>query len=225
MKNKILIVGNSVGIRIRPNSHGTKNYADLLADESEVVNKCFTGNMIGSVSRVPDFILQEQPSVIVVQFGVVELSSRSTTHRLYSYMNYKAKRTKIGAFTEFFLKGMESKLRRLMVMLRFQRAWYRKDRFIKEYQSLLSGLTKDTSAKVICIGVNTPGDRVEKQLPGSRSRIKSANAEIAKICKDLNNVHFIDVEDIASEMIPDGIHYNEAGHKVMYDRISAILGK
>lgn len=226
MKNrKIVCFGNSVGIRIRPNDGKGENYMDLLRNEESnfVENFCFSGNMIGAVSRNTDKILQKQADVIILQYGVVELSSRSTTRRTYDYLNYKTKMSRFGKFIQTAGLFIESKLRRPLVFLRFKRSWYHPDRFIAELHQTISSLTKESSATVICLGVNTPSDRVEKHLPGTKKRIGQIHSRMNAICDQFDTCHFIDVQDIDPSFIPDGIHYSVDGHQEIHKRILDVI--
>ncbi|MFK7785479.1 MAG: hypothetical protein AB8B56_10200 [Crocinitomicaceae bacterium] len=226
MKNKkIVCFGNSVGIRIRPNDGEGENYMDLLRkDESFFVeNFCFSGNMIGAVSRNTDKILQKQADVIILQYGVVELSSRSTSRRMYDYLHYKTKMTRSGKFVQTIGLFLESKLRKPLVLLRFKRSWYHPERFIFELNQTISSLTKDSSATIICLGINTPSDRVEKHLPGTKKRIAQVHAKMSAICDEFDQSHFVGVHDLDPAFVPDGIHYNFEGHSEIHKRILEII--
>ena len=170
---KIVCFGNSVGVRIRPHEGQCENYADLLSENFYVENYCFTGNMIESVSRNTDKILQKQADIIILQFGVVELSSRST--------------------------------------------------FLAEYERTVQSLDANSSAQIICLGVNTPSSRVENHLPGTSKRIQSVQLEMKNICEKFESSTFIDVSDIDQSLMPDGIHYSAEGHQSVYGRILKVI--
>ncbi|MDX2362883.1 MAG: SGNH/GDSL hydrolase family protein [Crocinitomicaceae bacterium] len=224
MNKKIVIAGNSVGVRIRPFESGDSSYSDLLRREHNgLVNLCASGEMIGTFSLHSDKIIREKPDVVILQFGIVELSSRSTSRALYNYLHYRAKRTSFGAFVKHIINGVESKLRSVLVHLGFKRSWYRTSRFLKEYEFLVSQLTNNSDARVICMGVNIPNDRVEKQLPGSRKRVTKANEALQEISKKYTECYFIDVNHFGSENYPDGIHYSAKGHREVLDSILELM--
>jgi hypothetical protein len=228
MKNKkIVCFGNSVGIRIRPNDGAGQNYMDLLRENESfhVENFCFSGNMIGAVSRNTDKILQKQADIIILNYGVVELSSRSTTRRTYDYLHYKTKMSRLGKFLQTVGLFLEAKLRKPLVYLRFKRSWYHPDRFIFELNQTISSLMKDSSAIVICLGVNVPSNRVEKHLPGTQKRIGQIHSKMSAVCDQFDRSYFIDVQDVDSSFVPDGIHYNVQGHQEIYERILQVIGR
>ena len=222
---KIVCFGNSVGVRIRPNNGQCENYGYLLAEQGEftVENYCFSGNMIGSVSCNTDLIIQKAADVIILQFGVVELSSRSTSRRLYDYLNYTAKRSITGHFIQSVGLYLESKLRRVLVYSRFKSSWYRSSRFLSEYERTIKSLELNSSATIICIGVNQPSIRIDENLPGTGNRIQSIHSEMQAICEKYKSSHYVSVLDIASELIPDGIHYSAEGHREIYKRILNVI--
>lgn len=222
MKNKKLVCfGNSVGIRIRPGSSESRNYVMLLNEHDNlcVDNYCFTGNMIESVSQNTDLILQKNADVVILQFGIVELCSRSTSRSIYDYLNYTVKRKPSGQFIQRIGLFLESKLRTPLVHLRFKSSWYHPNRFAAELEKTLQSICSNSSAHVICLGVNTPSQRIEKQLPGSMNRVGKIHGVMQSICSKWEQCTYIDVTDIQPELIPDGIHYSEEGHKVIYERI------
>ena len=224
-RKKIVCFGNSVGIRVRPASGEYKSYADLLNDNEECSfeNFCYSGNMIGSVSRNSDFILQKHADVIILQFGVVELSSRSTSISLYNYLNYQAKSTRLGHFIQLVGLFLESKLRRALVYLRFKSSWYRADRFLSELEITINSIDSNSLAKIICIGINTPSERIEKNLPGTKHRIKNVQSKMRAICLKYQSCFYLNVEHFETDYLPDGIHYNDAGHRKVYNDILSLI--
>ncbi|MDG1148486.1 MAG: SGNH/GDSL hydrolase family protein [Crocinitomicaceae bacterium] len=226
MKNKkIVCFGNSVGIRIRPASEQGKSYGDLFNSNDAFTfdNYCFSGNMIGSVSRNTDLILQKHADIIILQFGVVELSSRSTSRRLYNYLNYAPRKSRLGYIIQSIGLFLESKLRRVLVYLRFKSSWYRSSRFLSEYERTVKSLDLNSSAQIICVGVNQPSMRVEQNLPGTRKRIQSIHSEMERICAKYESSHYVSVLDLVPELIPDGIHYSVEGHNEIYKRILNLI--
>ena len=226
MKNKkIVSFGNSVGIRVRPNKGKCKSYSDLLNDNEELSfeNFCYSGNMIGSISRNPDFILQKHADVVILQFGVVELSSRSTSKNLYDYLNYKAKSTRLGQFIQTVGLSLESKLRRALVYLRFKSSWYHSDRFLSELETTIKSLDSNSLSKIICIGISTPSERIEKNLPGTIRRIKNVQFKMRAICSKYQSCNYLDVEHFETNYLPDGIHFSAEGHRKVYNDLLCLI--
>lgn len=217
---KIVIDGNSVAVRVSPTIRGNQSYSNLLHQEYlDVDIRAHSGKTLSYVSRCPDQLYNSFPDVIILNFGIVEICSRSVGLGLYKYIYLKEKRTKVGFIMEAILEKIESTFRKLMVFLRFKRSWYSTNRFLRIYNELIDNIQKKSEAKIICLGINTPSERVEKQASGTLKRVELVNHALELICNDKNNVWFIGTTDISPELIPDGIHFDNLGHQIIYDRI------
>lgn len=228
---KVLVVGNSVSVRVRPTEENVRNlsYVSLiksqLSPSDNIQTFAESGLMVNYFAENPDRLIKEQPDVLVCNFGIVELSSRSTRRSIYDYMYYNKSRNKFGRSLSLLLAIIETKLRRSLVFLRFKRPWYNLDLFIRDYFQLINKVQKDTSTEVIILGINQPSPRVEEQLPGSLKRVKNANDIIAQKCSELKNVNYIDVNTDMNyqEHFPDGIHYNKIGHELIANKIKSVI--
>jgi lysophospholipase L1-like esterase len=95
-------------------------------------------------------------------------------------------------------------------------------------------LTKKYIDKIVFVGLAEVVDSRLNPIPWlpthtySNRMIKTYNSVIASFAKD-NNATFISLEgvfgDATEACLPDGIHPNEEGHKLMYERIHGELLK
>jgi len=220
---KIVIDGNSVVSRVRPQDG--ESYSILLGNclSHEIANISRGHKLIGESSRSIDSYLIHHPDVVILNFGINELCSRSMSLGLYKYLYFKTKRSNVGHFIEGGIKYFESKFRSTLVNLRFRRSWYRFKRFERAHDELLDNLLKYSKAHIICIGVNVPSQRIEEQLPGSVKRVEKWNKRLNSKYKELNRVSILLTDDIDRGNIPDGIHFDKVGHEILYNRILRII--
>jgi len=218
---KITIIGNSVALRVRPNLKipNNKNYTSFLNDsELAVENKAIGALTVLDIMPIIDGFVNSFPSCYILNLGVVDACSREVPLWFYRIATSR-KSTKTSQFFHFFYRNILSKVRPLLVWVRFKKPWVSKKIFRKQYSLIVKTLLKETNAFVICLGINLANDRVEKLLPGSRERQTKYNEIIEEIAKH-NKQIFINTEDLDSETYyPDGVHYNIAGHELIAERI------
>jgi lysophospholipase L1-like esterase len=228
---KVLVVGNSVSVRVRPPEDKGQNFTfsniieSQLSPEASVFTLAESGLMINDFAKNPDRLITEKPDVLISNFGIVELSSRSINRSLYDFLYYRKVRSKFGRTFQLILSIIETKFRIPLVYLRFKRPWYNLSLFIRDYFELISRVQRETGTKFIVLGINLPNARVEKQLPGSIKRVQKANKIIENKCLNLNNVYYIPVNTELDHKshFPDGIHYNKLGHEMIADKIKAVI--
>jgi lysophospholipase L1-like esterase len=228
---KVLVVGNSVSVRVRPPEDKGQNFTfsniieSQLSPKASVFTIAESGLMINDFAKNPDRLITAKPDVLISNFGIVELSSRSINRSLYDFLYYKKVRSKFGRTFQLMLSIIETKFRIPLVYLRFKRPWYNLSLFIKDYFELITRVQRETGTKFIVLGINLPNSRVEKQLPGSIKRVQKANEIIENKCLELDNVYYIPVDsELDHEShFPDGIHYNKLGHEMIADKIKSVI--
>ena len=221
---KILIDGNSVVSRVCPQDGDS--YLKLLDNLSNtsVINISKGHRLIGESSRSIDSFLVHEPDFIILNFGINELCSRSIPLSLYKYLYLNVKRTYIGYFFEGLAKYFESNLRPILVNIRFRRSWYRIKQFELAYEELINNILKYSAAKIICLTINLPSKRVEKQLPGSYNRVKKWNALLTEKYGNSQRIFIIRTDEFNENLTPDGVHFNSKGHHKLCSRLQEIIG-
>ena len=220
---KILIDGNSVVSRVC--TQDGESYLKLLDNLSNtsVINFSKGHKLIGESSRFIDSFLVHNPDFIILNFGINELSSRSIPLFLYKYLYLNIKRTYLGYFFEGIAKYFESNLRPILVNIRFRRSWYRLKQFEFAYEELINNILKYSTAKIICLTINLPSKRVEKQLPGSYNRVKKWNKILIEKYGTSNRISIIRTDEFNENLTPDGVHFNGEGHHKLCRRVLEII--
>ena len=219
---KIVIFGNSVTMRVRPFEKGNLPYPfiiEKIKPDSQVILEAKGGSMIDELTNNPDLVYKLNADILIFNFGVVELSSRSVPRWFYEYLFYRTPRKKYSRLIQKCFKFLESKFRRILVFLRFCQPWYSANLFIKDYFKIIQEIKTKSNSKVIVLGINQPNSRVENQLPASKKRISNVNKKL-KYLFHKENIPFIDPNEfIDGNEFPDGIHYNQNGHEKIANRI------
>jgi lysophospholipase L1-like esterase len=176
--------------------------------------------------RDSDAFLRFFPDYYILNFGIVDASSRSVPEFIFRFINHiPAKRYFIIEWKRKLFGLLELKFRRSLVSLRGQSSWTSEFEFRKKYADIIERIQKETSSKIICLSINPTNKRVEEQLPGTTKKIEAYNLIIQELCTN-NNCHYIDAKAIITEeMLPDGIHYNAEGHRRIAIKIADLIQK
>lgn len=213
---------------MRPFVEGGLTYPEMIRNQysESVVNiDAYGGRLLQSITNNPDVLLSQFHDVIVLNFGIVDLSSRPIRRNLYNWLYYKQPRTVIGKISKDSIRKFTGWFHKPLLFFRFKRAWVNKKIFVTSLVTLVETIQNKSNSKVIVLGVNQPGKRIESILPGTTKKVEYANKEIKEKMK-LMNIDFIDTFDlIEEENMPDGIHFNQAGHKIIFEKIHQILDK
>lgn len=210
-----------------------KNYGqflqDLLSIENPEVcftinNKAFTRATLKDIVPIIDRLISDYPDYIILNIGIPDASTRDIPKWFSDYITYKPQKILsklLAAFYNIIIKPRRS----LFVKLRGSKAWINEKKFQKLYRIVIEYIIKETNAKIIIIPINTPSDRVENQLPGTKINVKKYNKIINKISSDYK-LKQIDISDINGEVYyPDGIHYSSEGHKVISRKIAKLISQ
>ena len=230
---KIIVVGNSVSMRVRPPTPfpTNQNYSVLLQGLLEndldnfyiqVDNKAKGALLIRDVLCCTDMLVREFPQYYILNFGVVDASTREVPYWFYQYTN-KIVKNKF----EYFFSGLHAHLfmkhRPFFVNLRRRKSWVSENDFVKYFALLISTLLKETNARIISLPINPANERVEKLLPGSRKKhlrynehIKNITIKHSQLFMDTNT--FINQQDY-----PDGVHYSHSGHQLIASKLRDLI--
>lgn len=106
-------------------------------------------------------------------------------------------------------------------------------RFVRELTTFVEMLRAETSARVLVVDADPPGERVEHWLPGTRARWQAHQAAVVEGVAHLatrhpGQVHLLAasadvVEHGAPEVLPDGLHRSALGHRLLAERVAGVL--
>lgn len=106
-----------------------------------------------------------------------------------------------------------------LIIVPNRRLFVKLQSFAESYERLVQTLLKETNARVIAIGINQGGKRIEESLPGSMKNYGLYNEQISSVTRRFGQL-YIEVNDFLSqEDFPDGIHYNAEGHQKVARRL------
>lgn len=169
--SKIVIIGNSVALRVRPPKEApyNKNYGTVLqelltAEDPKrtylVQNKGLSRLLISEVFDRFDEYVQEFPDYYIINLGVVDASTREIPLWFANII-----RSEKNSLFHRFMKGLHfhliKKQHAFFVKLRGKKTWISERRFEQYYERLLKDLKKETNARFITLSVNTGNERIE----------------------------------------------------------------
>lgn len=230
ISKKILILGCSVALRVRPPANDrseNKNYGQIIEEFLNqrrngefwsVINRAATRAVTRDVIKVKDEIGRVNPEYVILNIGAVDAPNRDiplwfsdVLHRNRGIMFYRL----FNALNHYLIKKY---LRRTLVVLRGGRSWTKKNQFKKDVVDLIRCVQRDSRSKLIVIGVNAGNQRIERQLPGTMKKYREYNQILASIVQNEGG-QFIEVSDLTDDYFPDGVHYNLEGHQIIAKRL------
>lgn len=208
----LVVIGNSVTIRVKPNTN-TPTYAQLVSEHFEVDLIHLGKGALLLSEFLKDKTINSIPSNshVIINFGIVDMCSRSIPKSLYDFMMNQD--SKYFQKTRKLIRFFENKFRTKLVNLFGQRPWTSIKMYQKEFSALIKSLEEKNCSYSI-LEINTPNNRIEKHLPGSKQRVIELNKALEKdhaiiSTKDLDHL----------QHYPDGIHYNTSGHEVIANKL------
>ena len=75
----------------------------------------------------------------------------------------------------------------------------------------------------MCLSINLPRKRVEKQLPGSYNRVKKWNKVLIEKYVNSNRFSIIRTDEFNENLTPDVVHFNSEGNHKLYRRVLDII--
>lgn len=230
IKKRITIIGCSVALRVRPpskNREENKNYGHLLEiklnqkteQDWEINNLGLSRALTADLLRMKDQIARVHSDYIIINMGAVDAPSREIPVWYADKIFLRNGKYIQPLFTFFYQALIKRFLRKPLVYLRLKRSWTPYRKFKRQYRELLDFLLKNTSAKVILLGINPGNQRIEKQLPGTLKKYIKYNNFLKNLAREYK-MSFVDFTDIKSEEhFPDGVHYNVKGHQLVTNRL------
>jgi len=242
---RICVFGNSVALRIRPPRTNPleRTYAEWLREDGHEVSVIARAGVLvaEAFATIEDDVVSRFPDYVIINHGVVEVCLRQTVRSLNNrpivnyYLNSVFARPYIFATASSRIERVVWRVanavtRRISSALGLRWQWMRVDRFIEVLDRTIALIVKETSARLVVIGINPCSLRVERQLRGSFAAIAVANTAMADLCGRFGErVTFIDPgvafeEAPLEEMVPDGIHLSSEGHRRMALLLSSLIG-
>jgi len=227
---KITILGNSVSLRNRPVEKypNNKNYGmlleDMLADRYTitVTNKGIGRATITDINERIDDHINEFPDYYILNIGVCDAATRPIPLWFATIINNSKDSFIKSIFSSVYYRLIRDKSA-FFVKLRGKRSWVSERKFRKQFEYLVSELSKDTNARILILSINKANERVERIVPGSRRNYNSYNS-IMKDVADKYKQEYIDTTDMSdNEYYPDGTHFNLAGNTEIANRLYKII--
>lgn len=226
---KIIIVGNSVALRIRPprQSENDLSYAEILdknLPNALVINRAIGSTVMPHESTWVDEMIGYHANCYILNYGVVDACTRSVPRWMWKFINNdNPNRNIIMKILRFLCSLLEKKFRRTFTVIRGKRAWTSRAAFAYKYEKMLKLIQKDSIAQIICIGINRPSSRVERILPGSVRNVQRYNEVIRQLANKYNLVYVETFYDFDETFVPDGIHFNAEGHRKLADMLFDVI--
>ncbi|MEM7573475.1 MAG: SGNH/GDSL hydrolase family protein [Bacteroidota bacterium] len=221
-QKKLVIVGNSVGIRIRPHlRQESRNYGQrlvqLLNEQADrdtlwvVENLSFPRATLYDIQDHLPAIVAAQGDIYLLNLGVCDAATREIPRWMSDLILRPRKDWRsrlLGQWHERVVKPNRS----FFVKLRGKSSWMTEQRFTREYRKLIRLIHGNTPGHLICLSILPANERVERELPGSAARYQKFNMIIAQLAQE-EAAHFYELTDYEPEAdYPDGTHLNDQGH-------------
>jgi hypothetical protein len=244
LRMKICILGNSVSLRMRParNISTDLTYSEILeARGHSVKNVSKAGVMLNEAfAYLDDEVISFFPDLVIIHFGVVEVSYRQTVRWLNNFViqNYYLNRVFSRSFrldslswrfASLFIRAANFVTHRVASFFEFKWQWFPTKDFLAVLRSTIDVILKETGATVFLVGISHRGLRVEKTLQGSAEEITAANEIVQRLSPSYGRrVQYLDPNRFlqlgaADDLIPDGVHFSARGHRLMADEILAAI--
>lgn len=233
---RIIIIGSSVGLRVRPSiaegGERLRTYGELLQSNvfsGQDANLVFVDNLsasrllVGEVLYSLDEYIRYFPDVIVLNVGAVDAPNRDIP-LWFSDVVFKRKfHFAHGISTRIYKSSLFKKISPKLVKIRGYSSWTKHIDFALKVEEIIYKLQKETHAKIIVLGINSGNVRIDVRLPGTVEKYVIYNKTLNEVSSKMG-VSFVDVSDLTSSAhFPDGVHYNGEGHKVIAERIARLL--
>lgn len=226
---KIVIVGNSVALRIRPprQNEDDLSYAEILdknLPDVLVVNRAKGDTVMPHSSVWIDEMIGYHANCYILNYGIVDACTRSVPRWMWNFIhNDNPHHGIIKKLLRFLFNFFETRSRKFLTVIRGKRAWTSRAAFAYKYEKMLRLLQKDTSAQIICIGINRPSARIERFLTGSVRNVQRYNEVIRQLANKYNSVYIETFYDFDETLMPEGIHFNAEGHRKLAGMLMEVI--
>ncbi|MDP4289991.1 MAG: SGNH/GDSL hydrolase family protein [Bacteroidota bacterium] len=227
--NKVVIIGNSVALRIRPprQNENEISYAEILEEklpDTLIINRALSDKVMPYQTAWVDELIGYHANCYILNYGIIDACTRSVPYWMWNFIyNDNPHHGVFRKLIRYIFTFFEKKFRRGLTVIRGKRAWANRAAFAYKYEKILRLLQKDTSAQLICIGINRPSARIERSLPGSVRNVQRYNEVIRQLANKYNFVYVETFYDFDESLIPDGIHFNAEGHRKLAGMLLDII--
>lgn len=217
-KRRILIVGDSTALP-REEVNYCNTWVYLLKKE-------LTNYTIENVSKwgetTNSLIGREKlewynPNIIILQLGICDCAPRLLTkleRKILSYLPPKTVAVYVSIIKTIRKKSID-------------RATVDSDAFMENINRYISRAEKLNVEKIIIIGILNSGKKYQMKNPSIQNSIDIYNNILLECTNKSNIITFLEMNLPENEVdeitIEDGFHYNDKGHKLIYEKIKGIL--
>jgi hypothetical protein len=241
---RIVVLGNSVALRIRPPRAGAneRTYAEWLADRGYQVHVVAQAGVIltEAIATLDDDAVSRFPDCVILNHGVVESCLRYNVRWINNqcirnyYLNGVFSRPYVpdsaaSRLRLLFWRALNGGIRRAAALTGIRWRWTSRAEFVLALEHAIAVLLKETGAHVIVLGINPTTLRVERQLPGSQRELAETNAAMGTLCERLGSrVSYVEPASYLEAgsidvLVPDGIHFSAEGHRRTADALHRLL--
>jgi lysophospholipase L1-like esterase len=240
---RITVASSSVGYFVRPpgedRSEGcyAERVNDLLAAAAvpnQVSNQSYwLGEIHDAFHHIEARVLAFSPDVVVIDFGWLECQPQVFPTALLRWLT--TYRPRLNPRTMKWRRKAARRISRLYKKLtpavasRWPGVSSRMppERFEQELTRYIDVVRKELRALVLVTNLNPTSDRVAEVLPGVHERTKQYSDIIERVVERADpDVRLVDTRSLVEglgvdKVLPDGIHYNVEGHRLVADMLVA----
>src|SRR3954454_8886795 len=240
---RITVASSSVGYFVRPpgedRSEGSypERVNDLLAAAgvpNEVSNQSYwLGEIHDAFHHIEERLFTFSPDVVVLDFGWLECQPKVfptamlrwlTTYR--PSLNPRTiawRRRAVRSISRLYKRGTP------IVASRWRGVPSRMppERFEREMTRYIDVVRKELRSLVLVTNLNPTSDRIAEVLPGVHERARQYSDIIERVVERAGpDVRLVDTRSLVEglgvdKILPDGIHYNVEGHRLVADMLVA----
>jgi lysophospholipase L1-like esterase len=228
---RVLVIGNSVALYVRPRAPGARPYGHrltaLLSSEADRPGQLeiWAGNSLTVADLLRDFedrLIGVAPDVVVVNVGIVECTPRAVPQRLRR--SYVRGRT---SWQRLWITA-ESIIRRPILALTGGAPAMTPAAFGTALQRLVEVARGESGARVFCLGLPPTSDRIIVDVPGMAECIRTYDAVVQAVSNAAGatyvNVAALVAREGLETALPDGIHFSDRGHEAVAQEIARLVG-
>lgn len=239
---KIVILGNSVPLLMDPprKEKGEKTYGERLEDMGfRVFNRAKQAVVVSDLYRyMEDECTRLFPDIVVLNFGIVECTTRVRSRRMHSYFSENAWKNSIidvgyvntlGRIERRIGKKIFRIGEKALFALGFRRRWVSAKDFEFIIKDVIRVLFRDTNTRCVClVPILNGAPWLEREAPGTLEAIGVYNSAMRRISSELEGVRFLEPSSIyrgdeEKDISGDGIHLSAHGHARVADEIAQCI--
>jgi lysophospholipase L1-like esterase len=243
IRMRICILGNSVGLRIRPprRARTDRTYSEWLMLDHEVFNCCRAGTVIGEQFRsLEEDLLSRFPDVAIINFGIVEIFDRQTIRRInnfpirnyYNNSVYQRDFRPRAGILDFTARGMNYMTRLIASRFGVAWQWVRIEDYLAALRYLCDIAVKETHATVIIFALPIFPAGSEKYSVTTNEHSRRVNACIRAWADESGGrIRILPTDSLTPDslrhqrIMPDGIHFSGLGHRIIYKSLYRLIGE